>query len=181
MRRLAAALLLAWPALAPADLYRWIDPETGSVKYSSYPPPWYGDEAQERRAPTVERIPAGREPPPVRGDVEELPAAAAVSAGSARETSAGLPPSRRAEVLADQWREFLTAFAALRQPDEIDRARSTLRPQVEAFQKLSAELDRIDPAGAARRATESRPVIARLQEVLRPVPARPSGLLRDER
>ena len=53
---LIAALLWADPAAA--DLYRWVDPETGSVKFSSYPPPWYGDEAQERRAPKVEVIPA---------------------------------------------------------------------------------------------------------------------------
>jgi hypothetical protein len=183
-RALAALALLAWAGAAPADLYRWVDPQTGSVKYSSYPPPWYGDEALERRAPKVERIPAGREPPPVRGGVEELPAAAAASAGSAgsaREAPASLPPGRRAEVLADQWREFLTAFAALRQPDEIDRARTTLRPQLEAFQKLSAELDRADPAGAERRAAEAKPVIARLQDVLRPAPTRSSPLLRDER
>lgn len=186
-RSLAALALLAWAGAAPADLYRWVDPETGSVKYSSYPPPWYGDQALERRAPKVERIPAGREPPPVRGDVEELPAAAAASATSAtsatsaREAPAGLPPGRRAEVLADQWREFLAAFNALRQPDDIDRARTTLRPQIEAFQKLSAELDRVDPAGAERRAAEAKPVLARLQDVLRPPPSRPSHLLRDER
>ena len=46
--------------VAHADLYRWVDPETGSVKFSSYPPPWYGDEAMQRRAPKVERIPSGR-------------------------------------------------------------------------------------------------------------------------
>ena len=44
-----------------ADLYRWVDPETGSVKFSSYPPPWHGDAAKERRAPKVEHIPARRE------------------------------------------------------------------------------------------------------------------------
>ncbi len=47
--------IFAAPALA--DLYRWVDPETGSVKYSSYPPPWYGDEKLEKRAPKVEHIP----------------------------------------------------------------------------------------------------------------------------
>ena len=94
---------------------------------------------------------------------------------------AGAVPGARAEVLADQWREFLAAFDALRQPDDIDRARATLRPQIEAFQKLSAELDRVDPAGAERRAAEAKPVLARLQDVLRPPPARPSHLLREER
>jgi len=180
MRRLAAALLLAWPALAPADLYRWVDPATGSVKYSSYPPPWYGDEALEGRAPKVERIPAGREPPPVRGDLDRLPAAAAAPARVAA-PPAGPPSGRRAEALAEQWRELLTAFTALRQPEEIDRVQTALRQQIETFQKVSADLDQIDPAGAERRAAQSKPVIARLQEALRSMPARPSALQREAR
>ena len=54
----ALAMLLAFASLAAhADLYRWVDPETGSVKFSSYPPPWYGDEKLEKRAPKVEHIP----------------------------------------------------------------------------------------------------------------------------
>src|SRR6185295_10879925 len=57
MRLVIVIAMLAWVAPAAADLYRWIDPETGSVKFSSYPPPWYGDEAKERRAPKVEVIP----------------------------------------------------------------------------------------------------------------------------
>lgn len=58
MRLVIVIAMLAWVAPAAADLYRWIDPETGSVKFSSYPPPWYGDEAKERRAPKVEVIPS---------------------------------------------------------------------------------------------------------------------------
>ena len=62
MMRLAIAIaVLACAGPAAADLYRWVDPESGSVKYSSYPPPWYGDDAKQRRAPKVELIPAGRE------------------------------------------------------------------------------------------------------------------------
>ena len=61
MRFAVAVAMLAWAAqfsgAAAADLYRWVDPETGSVKFSSYPPPWYGDPAKERRAPKVEVIP----------------------------------------------------------------------------------------------------------------------------
>ena len=61
-----AALIAAflWAAPAAADLYRWVDPETGSVKFSSYPPPWYGDEARERRAPKVEVIAPRKVPLP---------------------------------------------------------------------------------------------------------------------
>jgi len=61
MRFAVAVAMLAWTAQfsgpAAADLYRWVDPETGSIKFSSYPPPWHGDPAQERRAPKVEVIP----------------------------------------------------------------------------------------------------------------------------
>jgi hypothetical protein len=53
--------MLAWAAQfsgpAAADLYRWVDPDTGSIKFSNYPPPWFGDPAKERRAPKVEVIP----------------------------------------------------------------------------------------------------------------------------
>ncbi len=52
MRVFLAATLLV-PQLAAADLYRWVDPRTGSVKFSSAPPPWYETE----RGPKVERIP----------------------------------------------------------------------------------------------------------------------------
>jgi hypothetical protein len=61
IRSVVAAAMLAWAAQysgpAAADLYRWVDPESGSVKFSSYPPPWYGDPAMDRRAPKVEVIP----------------------------------------------------------------------------------------------------------------------------
>ena len=61
MRFAVAVAMLAWAAQfsgpVAADLYRWVDPETGSIKFSSYPPPWHGDPTQERRAPKVEVIP----------------------------------------------------------------------------------------------------------------------------
>jgi len=61
MRFVVAVATFAWAAQfsgpAAADLYRWVDPESGSIKFSSYPPPWFGDPAKERRAPKVEVIP----------------------------------------------------------------------------------------------------------------------------
>ena len=74
MRALLAAALLV-PQLAAADLYRWVDPQSGSVKFSSAPPPWYETE----RGPKVERIPyqgpaAG---PAARPAAAEKPAAGA--------------------------------------------------------------------------------------------------------
>jgi len=43
---LLAALFLTFPA--SADLYRWIDRESGSVKFSNTPPPWFGDPEREQ-------------------------------------------------------------------------------------------------------------------------------------
>jgi hypothetical protein len=63
---------LAWAAPVAADLYRWVDPETGTVKFSSYPPPWYGDEAKQRNAPKVEVIPS-RVKPPVKPEAADRP------------------------------------------------------------------------------------------------------------
>jgi len=76
MRFPVALVLAVWATAAAADLYRWIDPESGSIKYSSYPPPWYGDAEQERRAPKVERIPARQDgPAPSAEEVAAPPAA----------------------------------------------------------------------------------------------------------
>ena len=57
MKFLLPFILGIFMSPAFADLYRWVDPETGSVKFSSYPPPWYGDEKLETRSPKVEHIP----------------------------------------------------------------------------------------------------------------------------
>ena len=48
----ALAFLLLCSA-AHADLYRWVDPQSGSVKLSNTPPPWY----ERGGGPAVERIP----------------------------------------------------------------------------------------------------------------------------
>jgi hypothetical protein len=53
-RLVVVSLLFSGPAWA--DLYRWVDPQSGSVKFSSQPPPWYGDAARERVSPKVEVI-----------------------------------------------------------------------------------------------------------------------------
>ena len=63
---LLAIGLVALPA--QAQLYRWVDPDSGSVKFSSYPPPWYREEGQV--GPAVEVIqqrpaaPAAKPAPP---------------------------------------------------------------------------------------------------------------------
>jgi len=77
---LAAAVLLAVAApAADAQLYRWRDPETGSVKLSSIPPPWYGRGVSN--GPHVDMImqgkavdPMSRPAAPVAGGDGALPA-----------------------------------------------------------------------------------------------------------
>lgn len=91
MMRLALIIAtLLWTAqfsnTAAADLYRWVDPESGSVKFSSYPPPWYGDEARERRAPKVEVIPA-------RGETSAKPETPGRPQEGARKGDAPAKPS----------------------------------------------------------------------------------------
>ena len=54
LRVLLLAALLASQS-AHADLYRWIDPASGSVKLSNVPPPWLNDAGRNGR-PAVEVI-----------------------------------------------------------------------------------------------------------------------------
>jgi len=70
----SAMLLCLWTGQAGADLYRWVDPETGSVKFSSYPPPWYGDEAKQRKSPKVEVITPAKPQDEPRPEAKPKPA-----------------------------------------------------------------------------------------------------------
>ena len=87
MRAMFALAILAWAGAAAADLYRWVDPESGSVKFSSYPPPWFGDPAKERVAPKVEVIPerGGAPSSGLKPEAERKPAAEAKQERSTRE------------------------------------------------------------------------------------------------
>ena len=116
-----------------ADLYRWVDPETGAVKFSSLPPPWYGDAERERRAPAVEVIPS-RAP--------------------------GTAPSPR--TLEERRASLLKGLAELPPSFDVNH----VRQQVAAYQAISAELDRADPAGAARRRAEEAGVLDALRRRL---------------
>jgi Domain of unknown function (DUF4124) len=121
---------------AHADLYRWVDRESGSIKYSNTPPPWFGDPEKARGAPAVEviRNPAGGAPPKPAAPPEG--AAARASAVSALEA---------------RWAELAKALASLPPTTDFSRAGSGARQQLEAYGALSAELDRLDPAGTPRR------------------------------
>ena len=149
---LLAAMLLAAPA-AQADLYRWVDPASGSVKLSSYPPP------SGRAAEVIPYRGAGAPPAPP-----------SVLAGSA--------PGPAASPLEQRWRELLQGIAALPADTDFRTAGAGLRRQLEAYQAVAAELDRADPAGAPRRREEQAGVFERLRKGLQaqlnpPAPVQP--------
>lgn len=110
-------------ASAHADLYRWIDPDTGSVKLSSSPP---SDPRVNAELVTARSGPLPRPPPP--------------------------SAMQQVAPLETRWREMLAQLAALT-PQQLD-----------AFQALSMELDRVDPQGASRRQREALAVLQRLQK-----------------
>ncbi len=143
MRRLAFLLLLS-PCLAQADLYRWIDPESGSVKLSSQPPtdPRVNAEVLPYRAPT---------PPP------KTPSAAAAAAKPAA-TPSGAP---NVQALEARWRELLNQLANAR-PEEVVRNPSL----AETYEAARAELDQLDPNGAVRRQAVATRALERLREGL---------------
>lgn len=134
-------LSASWSSVALADLYRWVDPETGSVKFSSYPPPWYGDAAQQRRAPKVEVIPGGRD--------------ARVSSEAA---GAALESSRRLETLELQRKQLMQQLA---KPGG-ERGPQALEKQLEAYSTLSEQMEKLDPAGAAVRRAEVQLLIDKI-------------------
>jgi hypothetical protein len=145
-------LLIAAPA-AHAELYRWVDPQTGSVKYSSSPPPWYADPAAPKRGPKVEVV-------PYKGPALVTRPAEAAADKPAAKPAAEIPP--QAADAEERWRELfetLDSFAAA----DFDRPTEALRQQMAAFEAASIALDRLDPAGAPRRRVEDRALRDRMR------------------
>jgi hypothetical protein len=112
---------------AHAELYRWVDRESGSVKFSNLPPPWLGDPVKERNAPAVEVI-------------------------RSKSAAQGKPSAPSAlGALEMHWRTLLQFFSTAPANVDFERGGAAFRQQVEMYKAVSAELDRQDPAGAARR------------------------------
>ena len=151
---LLAAALLALPV--EADMYRWIDRETGSVKFSNTPPPWFGDPEKERQNPRVEVI-------KYRGPAEKpKPAPAPQGAGAEGRTVA---------TLEARWLELARFFASLPPGADLQRTDPNIRQQAQAYQALSAELDRLDPGGTARRRSQEAAVIESVRRGVEPAPS----------
>ena len=147
MRFVSFLCFLVFSSWVRADLYRWVDRETGSVKYSNFPPPWYGDPLREGANPAVEilRHQAPAKPPAEKGvekGVEKPPATAQ---------------------LEERWRSMLQFLSSLPQRPDFDRSGQVLQQQVQALQAARAELDRLDPNGMARRRAEETTVLEQLR------------------
>jgi hypothetical protein len=138
---LAAAVAAVVTPPAHAELYRWIDPDTGSVKYSTSPP---GDAGVNAAVVPYKAPPT---PPPAA-----VPAAGAAQPGAL----AGLEA---------RWTDLLNQLSALT-PQDLRRAGEGLKQQIEAYGTLSAELDRLDPSGSDRRRQQSEAMLERLRRGL---------------
>ena len=145
---LSIAILVTTPAYA--DLYRWVDPQTGSVKFSSYPPPWFGQPALEINAPATEVVVYVQPGAPKPAAAPAKPSAAASILSALESRLAGL-------------RQF---FSTLPSNADFSRAGSGIQQQLEAYQAVAAELDRLDPAGAARRRQQEAGFIETLRRGL---------------
>lgn len=131
-------LSFLWATAAHADLYRWIDPESGSVKYSSVAPPWYGDAG--RGGPAVEVVPS--QTPRIPAEKSRDPSVSGLEA---------------------RWRALLQGFSTLSASD-FERAGPGLGEQLKAYQGLAAELDRLDPEGRRRRQAEEALAMEKLKK-----------------
>ena len=153
--KIACCLLLAasWPA--HADLYRWVDAETGSVKFSNFPP---SEAAAGKKPLQVEVIPYGT--PRAAASPQQaaaLPVAAVPVASAPAAAVAAAQPQAAQDLLGslqERWRTLRNAFAVVPPKADFDRAGGAIQSQVEAYRTVAAELDRLDPAGAARRRQE---------------------------
>lgn len=144
MRRAWVLVFSLWAPAAAADLYRWIDPESGSVKFSSSPPPWHGDPAKERRAPKVLVIPAGKAAVPAPAMPDD------------QSQSAGVPGALEA-----QRKAMLGRIPALAGQAGTPAGAQALAKHLEGFKFLADEIDRLDPAGATARRIELEASIAK--------------------
>ena len=91
--RLLVLLACLLPGAALADLYRWIDPESGSVRYSNFPPP------PGVKPGSVEVVPykPAPEPEKVEKAAAKPPAPKPAPAGAAPPSAPPPPPPMSAQ------------------------------------------------------------------------------------
>lgn len=142
---LLGVLMGVLAGLAPSalgELYRWRDPRSGSIKYSNYPPPWFGDEAREARSPKVEVLSGERE------------------SAAAKSTPADAMAEKIAEVIQfmEKRREQLLArMTVARASSGFSPSDRAFQQDLQAYRAVTRELDKFDPKGAtARRTVDAR-------------------------
>ena len=158
MSRLTAFVLAAAAFAAHAELYRWVDPGSGSVKFSNSPPAWI--EGADAPAPRVDVIPYNVKPVP------EAAPALAVPAAAPKPEAAPRPEAVAPSALEATWRSQLQGLSALTARPTQELGSTEVQRQVQSYESLSAELDRRDPEGIARRRAEQASVIERLRSKL---------------
>ena len=135
-----AVLMSFWAASASGQLYRWVDPETGSVKFSSYPPPWFNDPAKQPRSPKVEVVAPARnaaafEPRP-HADGEPAAPPAGDAPRNDRQALLKLLAQRAAVLIASPPEAMGKAYAELAEPlqqlEKLDRQSKPVDAKVEA-------------------------------------------------
>lgn len=136
MLRPIAVLMACFPLTVHADLYRWVDPQTGSVKFSNYPP------AEGRPSQVVPYQAPKLAPKDGQG-------------ASAADSQESLEARRRALL-----QSMLDA------PSDPRDAGAVLQRQAQAYQAVTAELDRVDPAGAPRRRAEEVGIFEKMRRGL---------------
>ena len=153
---------------ALADLYRWVDPETGSVKFSSYPPPWFGDAATETRAPKVEQIPAGTPAPAVEGlrPDAQTPSKPTAEPGAKPQAPASSAQEERRKLLLKQIAVQAASLATVK-PEEGGRIYADLSDRVREYNSAAAFLVQVDPGGEAARRAEWSELVTGMESVRR--------------
>ena len=150
-----AVLMFLWAGSAAADLYRWVDPETGSVKFSNSPPPWFNDAAKQGRAPKVEVIAPARTAPAFEPRLETDREPAAPPAGDAPRVD------RRAallKLLAQRVAALITAA-----PDAAERAFIELSEPLQELEQLDRQSKSMTPKDEAVRLEEKWQLAAPLE------------------
>ena len=79
------------------------------------------------------------------------------------EVAASKPAANPIEVLQARLTELMTQLTGA-SPQDFARAGEGLRQHIEAYDAVRAELDKLDPAGAARRRAESMSFLDKLKQ-----------------
>ena len=143
-------LVFLWIAPALADLYRWVDPETGRVKFSSYPPPWFNDAASQGRAPKVEVIAPSKMAPAFAPETEGEPAPKAAERGVSR------------DALVKQVTQRVAALASSA-PEAMGQAYAELAEPLQQLERLDRQQKASNPGGEAARFEEKAKLAAPLE------------------